>query len=96
MRATQDFPAISYKLDRSPTFAAFLGRILSSLFGLIVSLKSLAPAFLSGYRWDTWNELRYNQTQRILYVWLGSACIAFLYYALPLLTRNSMPGKRLG
>ena len=88
-------PAIS-KLIRAHTFAAFAGLLISALFGLLVSVKFYAPEFLSGHGWDTWGRLRYDHTQGILYAWLGNAFIAFLYYAVPILTRRSITSIRLG
>jgi cytochrome c oxidase cbb3-type subunit I/II len=96
MNETQASPAIAYKLVRAHTYAAFAGLILSALFGLMVSIKFHAPAFLSGHGWDTWGRLRYDHTQGILYAWLGNAFIAFLYYAVPFLTRKKITSERLG
>jgi len=84
------------KLIRAHTFAAFAGLLLSSLFGILVAVKFSSPAFLGGHGWDTWGRLRYDHTQGILYSWLGNAFIAFLYYAVPILTRRSISSARLG
>jgi cytochrome c oxidase cbb3-type subunit I/II len=84
------------KLIRAHVYAAFIGLVLSALFGLIVSIKFHMPEFLSGHGWVTWGRLRYDHTQGILYAWLGNAFIAFLYYAVPLLTRRSFTSVRLG
>lgn len=84
------------KLIRAHTFAAFVGLLLSALFGLLVSVKFHAPAFLGGHGWDTWGRLRYDHTQGILYAWLGNAFIAFLYYAVPILARREFTSVRLG
>ena len=84
------------KLIRAHTFAAFVGLVLSALFGLLVSIKFHAPAFLGGHGWDTWGRLRYDHTQGILYAWLGNAFIAFLYYAVPILARREFTSVRLG
>jgi cbb3-type cytochrome oxidase subunit 1/cbb3-type cytochrome oxidase cytochrome c subunit len=78
------------------TIAAFFGLVVSALFGLLVSLKFNAPEFLSNHAWSTWGRLRYDHTQGILYAWLGNAFIAFLYYAVPYLTRRPITSKRLG
>ncbi len=96
MKTTQSSPSIAYKLVRAHTYASFIGLVLSALFGLIISIKFHAPAFLSGHGWDTWGRLRYDHTQGILYAWLGNAFIAFLYYAVPFLTRKSITSERLG
>ena len=84
------------KLIRAHVFAAFIGLVLSALFGLMVSIKFHMPEFLSGHGWDTWGRLRYDHTQGILYAWLGNAFVAFLYYAVPFLTRRSFTSVRLG
>ena len=84
------------KLIRAHTFAAFVGLVLSALFGLLVSVKFHAPAFLGGHGWDTWGRLRYDHTQGILYAWLGNAFIAFLYYAVPILARREFTSVSLG
>jgi cbb3-type cytochrome oxidase subunit 1/cbb3-type cytochrome oxidase cytochrome c subunit len=84
------------KLIRAHTYAAFVGLLLSALFGLLVSIKFNVPAFLDGHGWDTWGRLRYDHTQGILYAWLGNAFIAFLYYAVPILTRRGLTSVRLG
>ena len=84
------------KLIRAHVGAAFIGLVLSALFGLMTSIKFHIPEFLSGHGWDTWGRLRYNHTQGILYAWLGNAFIAFLYYAVPPLTRRSFASARLG
>ena len=83
-------------LIRAHTYAAFVGLLLSALFGLLVSIKFHAPAFLGGHAWDTWGRLRYDHTQGILYAWLGNAFIAFLYYAVPVLSGRSFTSVRLG
>lgn len=78
------------------TVAAFCGLVVSALFGLLVSIKFNAPEFLTHHAWSTWGRLRYDHTQGILYAWLGNAFIAFLYYAVPYLTRRPITSKRLG
>jgi len=83
-------------LIRVHTYAAFAGLLLSALFGLLVSIKFHAPGFLGGHGWDTWGRLRYDHTQGILYAWLGNAFIAFLYYAVPILTGRTFTSVRLG
>ncbi len=88
-------PAVQ-KLIRAHTYAAFAGLVISALFGFLVSIKFYAPEFLSGHSWDTWGRLRYDHTQGILYAWLGNAFIAFMYYAVPILTRRAITSVRLG
>ncbi|HUV69512.1 MAG TPA: cbb3-type cytochrome c oxidase subunit I [Terracidiphilus sp.] len=84
------------KLIRAHTYTSFAGLLLSATFGLLVSIKFHVPTFLDGHGWDTWGRLRYDHTQGILYAWLGNAFIAFLYYAVPVLTRRSFTSVRLG
>jgi cytochrome c oxidase cbb3-type subunit I/II len=86
----------SNELVRAHIFAAFIGLLISALFGLMVSIKFHIPDFLSAHGWDTWGRLRYDHTQGILYAWLGNAFIAFLYYAVPVLTRYNVTSNRLG
>lgn len=96
-KSTQvDYPLIQYPLIRAHTYAAFVGLFLSALFGLLVSVKFDVPSFLGGHGWDTWGRLRYDHTQGILYAWLGNAFIAFLYYAVPILTGRNITSRRLG
>ena len=78
------------------TIAAFGGLVIAALFGLLVSIKFNAPEFLSQHAWSTWGRLRYDHTQGILYAWLGNAFIAFLYYAVPYLTRRPITSRKLG
>jgi cytochrome c oxidase cbb3-type subunit I/II len=87
---------VASRLVRAHTYASFAGLVLSAIFGLLVSIKFHAPAFLSGHAWDTWGRLRYDHTQGILYAWLGNAFIAFVYYAVPFLTRRPIASERLG
>ncbi|MHB1020794.1 MAG: cbb3-type cytochrome c oxidase subunit I [Acidobacteriaceae bacterium] len=89
-------PPLAGKLIRAHTYAAFIGLVLSALFGLLVSIKFHAPEFLSDHGWDTWGRLRYDHTQGILYAWMGNAFIAFLYYAVPYLTKRDFTSGRLG
>jgi cbb3-type cytochrome oxidase subunit 1/cbb3-type cytochrome oxidase cytochrome c subunit len=70
--------------------------ILSALFGLAVSVKFHVPEFLTNHAWETWGRLRYDHTQGILYAWLGNAFLAFIYYAVPFLTRRPVTSERLG
>ncbi|HEX4020499.1 MAG TPA: cbb3-type cytochrome c oxidase subunit I [Acidobacteriaceae bacterium] len=95
MTARTDIP-IESRLIRAHTYAAFCGLLLSALFGLMVSIKFNAPSFLTGHAAWTWGRLRYDHTQGILYAWLGNAFIAFLYYAVPFLTRHPVTNRRLG
>ncbi|HET9086841.1 MAG TPA: cbb3-type cytochrome c oxidase subunit I [Acidobacteriaceae bacterium] len=87
---------VATKLVRAHTYAAFAGLMLSALFGLAVSIKFHVPEFLTGHSALTWGRLRYDHTQGILYAWLGNAFLAFLYYAVPFLSRRTVTSERLG
>lgn len=84
------------RLIRAHGYAAIGGLVCSALFGLLVSVKFHAPAFLDRQPWLTWGRLRYDHTQGILYAWLGNAFLAFLYYAVPRLARRPVTSARLG
>lgn len=87
---------VATKLVRAHTYAAFVGLVLSALFGLAVSIKFHIPEFLTNHASLTWGRLRYDHTQGILYAWLGNAFIAFIYFAVPYLTRRPVTSTRLG
>ncbi len=84
------------RLIRAHAYASLAGLVLSALFGLAVSIKFHAPAFLAAHPWLTWGRLRYDHTQGILYAWLGNAFLAFLYYAIPPLAGRPVTSVRLG
>jgi cbb3-type cytochrome oxidase subunit 1 len=88
--------SVDTRLVAAHTLAAFGGLLVSALFGLLVSIKFNTPEFLSQHAWSTWGKLRYDHTQGILYAWLGNAFIAFMYYAVPYLTRRPITSERLG
>ena len=95
--SVQRTPAdVAVPLVIAHTIAAFGGLVIAALFGLLVSIKFNAPEFLSQHAWSTWGRLRYDHTQGILYAWLGNAFIAFLYYAIPYLTRRPVTSRKLG
>ena len=77
-------------------YASLAGVLVSVLFGLAVALKFHVPEFLSQDSWLTWGRLRFDHTQGILYAWLGNLFLAFLYYAVPYLTRRPVTSVRLG
>jgi len=87
---------VASKLVRAHAYAAFIGLVLSALFGLAVSIKFHVPEFLTNHAALTWGRLRYDHTQGILYAWLGNAFIAFIYHAVPYLTRRTVTSERLG
>ena len=83
-------------LVKAHTYAAFVGLVLSALFGLAVSVKFHVPEFLTNHAALTWGRLRYDHTQGILYAWLGNAFLAFIYFSVPYLTRRPVTSERLG
>lgn len=87
---------VAARLVRAHVYAAFCGLLIASLFGLAVSLKFNLPGLLGAHGYDTWGRLRNDHTQGILYAWLGNAFIAFVYYAVPFLTRRPITSERLG
>ncbi|MGA3189472.1 MAG: cbb3-type cytochrome c oxidase subunit I, partial [Bryobacteraceae bacterium] len=93
--ASTEIP-IEERLIRAHGYASLAGVLVSVLFGLAVSLKFHAPEFLSQDSWLTWGRLRFDHTQGILYGWLGNLFLAFLYYAVPYLTRRPVTSLRLG
>jgi cytochrome c oxidase cbb3-type subunit I/II len=90
-----DIP-IEERLIAAHGYASLAGVLVSALFGLTVSLKLHAPEFLAQDSWLTWGRLRFDHTQGILYGWLGNLFLAFLYYAVPYLTRRAVTSVRLG
>jgi cytochrome c oxidase cbb3-type subunit I/II len=87
---------IEERLVAAHGYASLAGVLVSVLFGLAVSLKFHAPEFLAQDSWLTWGRLRFDHTQGILYGWLGNLFLAFLYYAVPYLTRRPVTSVRLG
>src|SRR5580692_11480329 len=87
---------IEERLVAAHGYASLAGVLVSVLFGLAVSLKFHAPEFLAQASWLTWGRLRFDHTQGILYGWLGNLFLAFLYYAVPYLTRRPVTSVRLG
>jgi cbb3-type cytochrome c oxidase subunit II len=87
---------IEERLVSAHGYAALAGILISALFGLAVALKFNFPEFLAQDSWLTWGRLRFDHTQGILYGWLGNLFLAFLYYAVPYLTRRPVTSIRLG
>jgi cytochrome c oxidase cbb3-type subunit I/II len=87
---------IEERLVAAHGYASLAGVLVSVLLGLAVSLKFHFPEFLAQDSWLTWGRLRFDHTQGILYGWLGNLFLAFLYYAVPYLTRRPVTNVRLG
>lgn len=82
-------------LVRAHGLAAFANLILAVVFGILVSLQFVAPD-LFGSLLPSWGRLRYVHTQGIMLGWLGNAFLAFLYYAVPILSGRSVFNRNLG
>ena len=95
MRNATEIP-IEERLVVAHGYASLAGVLVSVLFGLAVSLKFQFPEFLGQDPSLTWGRLRFDHTQGILFGWLGNLFLAFLYYAVPYLTRRPVTSVRLG
>lgn len=99
MSAPAEIPAVipvEERLICAHGYASLAGILVSVLFGLLVSVKFNVPGLLTQHSWLTWGRLRFDHTQGILYAWLGNLFLAFLYYAVPYLTRRPVTSVRLG
>lgn len=82
-------------LVRAHSLAAFANLMLAVVFGILVSLQFVAPD-LFGSLLPSWGRLRYVHTQGIMLGWLGNAFLAFLYYAVPILSGRCVFNRNLG
>jgi len=82
-------------LVKAHSLAAFTNLILAVVFGILVSLQFVAPD-LFGSLLPSWGRLRYVHTQGIMLGWLGNAFLAFLYYAVPILSGRPVFNRNLG
>src|SRR5580698_8151977 len=76
--------------------AAIITLLISVAFGILASIKLIAPDLAGDSPWLTWGRLRYDHTQGIMLGWLANAFFAFLYHAVPLLTGRPVTSVRLG
>jgi cbb3-type cytochrome oxidase subunit 1 len=76
--------------------AAIITLLISVAFGILASIKLIAPDLAGNSPWLTWGRLRYDHTQGIMLGWLANAFFAFLYHAVPLLTGRPVTSVRLG
>ena len=83
-------------LMRAHAFAALASLMIAALFGTVVAIKLVQPDFLSGHVWSTWDSMRANHTQGIVFAWFGNAFLAFLYFAIPRLGGRPVTSRRLG
>lgn len=84
------------ELVRAHTIAALAALVVSAAFGIVVSLQFLFPDLTAGSLVFGWGRLRYAHTQGIMLGWLGNAFLAFLYHAVPVLTRRAVTSRALG
>jgi cytochrome c oxidase cbb3-type subunit I/II len=82
-------------LVRAHSLAAFVNLMLAVVFGILVSLQFVAPDLFGGLL-PSWGRLRYVHTQGIMLGWLGNAFLAFLYYAVPILSDRPVFSRNLG
>ena len=73
--------------------AAIITLLISVAFGILASIKLIAPDLAGDSPWLTWGRLRYDHTQGIMLGWLANAFFAFLYHAVPLLTGRPSPAS---
>src|SRR5580698_4988303 len=76
--------------------AAIITLLISVAFGILASIKLIAPDLAGDSPWLTWGRLRYDHTQGIMLGWLANAFFAFLYHAVPFLTGRPVTSVRLG
>jgi cbb3-type cytochrome c oxidase subunit I len=83
-------------LVRAHTIAALAALVIAAAFGILVSLQFLYPDLSAGSLVFGWGRLRYAHTQGIMLGWLGNAFLAFMYHAVPVLTRREVTSRALG
>ena len=83
-------------LVRAHSIAALAALLISVVFGITVAIQFLWPDLHAGSLVGGWGRLRYAHTQGIMLGWLGNAFLAFLYYAVPALTRRKVFSVNLG
>jgi len=89
-------PRVEAALVRAHAVAAFVALFVAVTFGILASLQFVLPDLVGGAPVLSWGRLRYNHTQGIMLGWLGNAFLAFLYYAVPLLSSRRITSARLG
>ena len=91
---SQQVAVIDSLLVRAHGLAAFVILLLAVLFGILISLQFFWPDLTGAL--PSWGRLRYAHTQGIMLGWLGNAFLAFLYYAVPVLSGREVTSHRLG
>src|SRR5579863_4335500 len=89
-------PVVETRLVYAHGLAAIVTLLISVAFGILASIKLIAPDLAGNSAWLTWGRLRYDHTQGIMLGWLANAFFAFLCHAVPLLTGRSVTSVRLG
>ena len=89
-------PVVETRLVHAHGLAAIITLLISVAFGILASIKLIAPDIAGNSAWLTWGRLRYDHTQGIMLGWLANAFFAFLYHAVPLLTGRPVTSVRLG
>src|SRR5580704_5581142 len=89
-------PVVETRLVYAHGLAAIITLLISVAFGILASIKLIAPDLAGNSAWLTWGRLRYDHTQGIMLGWLANAFFAFLYHAVPVLTGRSVTSVRLG
>jgi cbb3-type cytochrome oxidase subunit 1 len=94
--AASDPAPVETRLVYAHGLAAIVTLLIAVLFGILASIKLIAPDLAGSTPWLTWGRLRYDHTQGIMLGWLANAFFAFLYHAVPLLTGKPVTSARLG
>ena len=79
---------VETRLVHAHGVAALVTLLVAVLFGIVASIQLLYPDLGASQPFLTWGRLRYSHTQGIMLGWLGNAFFAFLYHAVPLLSRS--------
>lgn len=86
---------IDAELVKAHSLAAIGMLLLAVVFGILLSLQFIIPGTFEGLL-PSWGRMRYVHTQGIMLGWLGNAFLAFLYYAVPILSGRSVFNRSLG
>ena len=87
-------PEIDSLLIKAHSFAAFATLFLAVAFGILISLQFVFPDLIGVF--PSWGRMRYAHTQGIMLGWLGNAFLAFMYYAVPVLSGRAISNRVLG
>ncbi len=92
---------IERKLHDQPTARWFLVSsalffVITTLVGILVSLKFVWPDFMGTAPWLTFGRLRPLHVNGVLFGWLLAADMGLLYYLVPRLCGNRLWSEKLG